>query len=42
LVRLFPLSFYWQIIATGIMGVVVMALIPQQTAPHGHHQPDAD
>ena len=32
LVRLFPLSFYWQIIATGIMGVVVMALIPQQTA----------
>jgi len=32
LVRLFPLSFYWQIIATGFMGVVVMALIPQQTA----------
>ena len=32
LVRLFPLSFYWQIFATGIMGVVVMALIPQQTA----------
>lgn len=32
LVRLFPLSFYWQIIATGTMGVVVMALIPQQTA----------
>ena len=32
LIRLFPLSFYWQIIATGIMGVVVMALIPQQTA----------
>jgi len=32
LVRLFPLSFYWQIVATGIMGVVVMALIPQQTA----------
>src|SRR6185503_10172019 len=32
LVRLFPLSFLWQIIATGIMGVVVMALIPQQTA----------
>ncbi|HYJ14363.1 MAG TPA: cyclic nucleotide-binding domain-containing protein, partial [Candidatus Limnocylindria bacterium] len=26
LVRLFPLSFHWQIIATGIMGVVVMAL----------------
>ncbi|HVO95107.1 MAG TPA: SLC13 family permease [Terriglobales bacterium] len=32
LVRLFPLSFLWQITATGIMGVVVMALIPQQTA----------
>ena len=32
LVRLFPLSYHWQIIATGIMGVVVMALIPQQTA----------
>ncbi|MGH7794852.1 MAG: SLC13 family permease [Candidatus Binatia bacterium] len=32
LVRLFPLNYYWQIIATGIMGVVVMALIPQQTA----------
>jgi anion transporter len=32
LVRLFPLSYYWQIVATGIMGVVVMALIPQQTA----------
>lgn len=32
LVRLFPLNFHWQIIATGIMGVVVMALIPQQTA----------
>jgi anion transporter len=32
LVRLFPLGFHWQIIATGIMGVVVMALIPQQTA----------
>jgi anion transporter len=32
LVRLFPLSFHWQILATGIMGVVVMALIPQQTA----------
>ncbi len=32
LVRLFPLSFHWQIFATGIMGVVVMALIPQQTA----------
>ncbi|MSP37037.1 MAG: cyclic nucleotide-binding domain-containing protein [Deltaproteobacteria bacterium] len=32
LVKLFPLSYYWQIVATGIMGVVVMALIPQQTA----------
>jgi anion transporter len=32
LVRLFPLNYYWQILATGIMGVVVMALIPQQTA----------
>lgn len=32
LIRLFPLSFRWQIIATGVMGVVVMALIPQQTA----------
>ena len=32
LVRMFPLSYYWQIIATGIMGVLVMALIPQQTA----------
>jgi anion transporter len=32
LVRMFPLSYYWQILATGIMGVVVMALIPQQTA----------
>jgi len=32
LVRMFPLSFHWQIIATGFMGVVVMALIPQQTA----------
>jgi anion transporter len=32
LVRMFPLSYYWQIVATGVMGVVVMALIPQQTA----------
>jgi anion transporter len=32
LVRMFPLNYYWQIIATGIMGIVVMALIPQQTA----------
>jgi anion transporter len=32
LVRMFPLSYYWQIVATGVMGVIVMALIPQQTA----------
>ena len=32
LVRMFPLSYYWQIFATGIMGILVMALIPQQTA----------
>jgi anion transporter len=32
LVRCFPLNFYGQILATGVMGVVVMALIPQQTA----------
>lgn len=32
LVRFFPLSYYWQIIALGFMGVVVMALIPQQSA----------
>jgi divalent anion:Na+ symporter, DASS family len=32
LVRMFPLSYYWQVFATGIMGIVVMALIPQQTA----------
>jgi anion transporter len=32
LVRFFPLSFYWQIAGMGLMGVVVMALIPQQTA----------
>ncbi|HEU4343235.1 MAG TPA: SLC13 family permease, partial [Candidatus Binatia bacterium] len=32
LVRMFPLNYYWQIFATGLMGVVVMALIPQQTA----------
>ncbi len=32
LVRLFPLNYYWQVFATGLMGVVVMALIPQQTA----------
>jgi anion transporter len=32
LVRFFPLSFYWQVVGMGLMGVVVMALIPQQTA----------
>lgn len=32
LVRVFPLNYYWQIIALGLMGVVVMALIPQQSA----------
>jgi anion transporter len=32
LVRFFPLSFYWQVMGMGLMGVVVMALIPQQTA----------
>jgi anion transporter len=32
LVRVFPLTYYWQILALGIMGVVVMALIPQQSA----------
>ncbi|MBI4528226.1 MAG: anion permease [Deltaproteobacteria bacterium] len=32
LVRFFPLTYYWQTIALGIMGVVVMALIPQQSA----------
>lgn len=32
LVRVFPLTYYWQIVALGIMGVVVMALIPQQSA----------
>ena len=32
LVRMFPLSYYWQVMATGIMGILVMALIPQQTA----------
>jgi anion transporter len=32
LVRFFPLSFYWQTIGMGLMGVIVMALIPQQTA----------
>ena len=32
LVRFFPLNYYWQIIALGLMGIVVMALIPQQSA----------
>jgi anion transporter len=32
LVRSFPLKYYWQMIALGLTGIVVMALIPQQTA----------
>jgi anion transporter len=32
LVRFFPLNYYWQILALGLMGIVVMALIPQQSA----------
>jgi anion transporter len=32
LVRFFPLNYYWQIVALGFMGMVVMALIPQQSA----------
>jgi len=32
LVRTFPLKYNWQIIALGFMGIVVMALIPQQSA----------
>jgi len=32
LVRVFPLNYYWQIVALGLMGGVVMALIPQQSA----------
>lgn len=32
LVRVFPLNYYWQIVALGFMGIVVMALIPQQSA----------
>ncbi|MGH7769869.1 MAG: SLC13 family permease [Candidatus Binatia bacterium] len=32
LVRFFPLTYYWQITALGLMGVVITALIPQQTA----------
>ncbi|HET7392265.1 MAG TPA: SLC13 family permease [Candidatus Binatia bacterium] len=32
LVRVFPLGYRWQIVAMGFMGIVVMALIPQQSA----------
>jgi anion transporter len=32
LVRWFPLKYNWQVFALGIMGIVVMALIPQQSA----------
>ena len=32
LVRFFPLTYLWQTIALGLMGVVVTALIPQQSA----------
>jgi len=32
LVRVFPLNYSGQIVALGLMGIVVMALIPQQTA----------
>jgi divalent anion:Na+ symporter, DASS family len=32
LVRFFPLNYNWQIVALGFMGMVVMALIPQQSA----------
>jgi anion transporter len=32
LVRFFPLNYYWQIVALGFMGIIVMALIPQQSA----------
>ena len=32
LVRIFPLNYSWQVVALGFMGIVVMALIPQQTA----------
>lgn len=32
LVRFFPLNYYWQVGALGFTGIVVMALIPQQTA----------
>ncbi len=32
LVRYFPLKYNWQIVALGFMGIIVMALIPQQSA----------
>lgn len=32
LVRFFPLNYSWQVVALGFMGIVVMALIPQQSA----------
>jgi len=32
LVRFFPLNYYWQLVALGFMGIIVMALIPQQSA----------
>jgi di/tricarboxylate transporter len=32
LVRFFPLNYSWQIVALGFMGIIVMALIPQQSA----------
>jgi anion transporter len=32
LVRFFPLSYYWQTVALGFMGVVITALIPQKSA----------
>ena len=32
LVRFFPLSYHWQTVALGFMGVVITALIPQKSA----------
>jgi anion transporter len=32
LVRFFPLNYRWQMVALGLMGIIVMALIPQQSA----------
>ncbi len=32
LVRFFPLTYYWQTVALGFMGVVITALIPQKSA----------